>query len=234
MRQAIPIIAAFTAVLAMALILFNGLQIQTEFEIPVAIILIVLIGAFSIIGLFEKSIMKYAMYSAIIQFCYFMLDVSTAWLIDKSIWFAILQLINFIIAGGLFAIVVSILYTHVKKRHIREYAGLYDKNQFLVLALCVSCLALGGLPGFNIFVGEFLIYAALFTIHPAIMVLAVFAGLLCFLFYFRICYVMFAGTVKTKIKLGLAFKVIMGILTIAIVLLGLIPHILLKILEWYV
>ena len=133
---------------------------------------ILVIGAFSAIGIFERSIIRYAIYSALIQFGYFMLDLGTALLIGKSIWFAILQLINFTVAGLLFAIVISILYNQKRKEEMRGYAGFYDKNQFLVLCLSIGALSLGGMPGFNIFVGEYLIYASLFSVHPALMLLS--------------------------------------------------------------
>lgn len=234
MRQVLPFIAFLMAAVAMYLILVNGVEVETRFEIPLAVISIVAIAGFSIIGLFEKSIIKYAFYSAIIQFGYFALDLSTALLIDKSVWFAIIQLINFVIAGGLFAIVISLLHNTVKKENVPDYAGLYDRNQLLALALAISCLSLGGMPGFNIFVGEYLIYSSLFTIHPALTVSAIFAGLVCFIFYFRICYVLFAGKVERKINLGLLSKAVISILTILVVMLGVIPHILMTILGWYI
>jgi len=229
----LPLIAYFLAALAMLFILMSGLEIAPELEIPAAVASITAIGLFSIIGLFDRSIIRYAFYSAIIQFGYFALDVSTAFLIDKSVWFAIIQLINFAVAGCLFALIVSLLHNVVGKDRMPEYAGMYEKNQGLVLALAISCLALGGMPGFNIFVGEFIIYSSLFTIHPALTLAAVFASLVCFIFYFRICYVMFAGKAEKTIKLGFLSKAFVGLLAILIIVLGVVPHILFKVLEWF-
>ncbi len=233
MRQLLPVIAFVIAAAAMLAILLNGFELAPELEIPFSLASIFVIGLFSVIGLFDRSILRYAYYSAIIQFGYFALDVSTALLINKSVWFAVLQFINFIVAGSVFAIIISLFYNAVRKAGVRDYAGIYDKNQFLGIALAVSCLSLGGMPGFNIFVGEFIIYSSLFTIHPALTIAAIFASLLCFIFYFRICYVMFAGTVKTVVKTTLLSRAVISILTLAIIFLGLIPQILLKILEWY-
>ena len=232
MRQTLPLIAYFLAALAMLAILITGVELAPELEIPAAVASIAAIGLFSIIGLFDRSIIRYAFYSALIQFGYFTLDVSTALLIDKSVWFAIIQFINFAITGLLFAVIVSLLYNAVRKERMPEYAGMYENNQWLVLALAISCLALGGMPGFNIFVGEFIIYSSLFTVHPALTLATVFASLVCFIFYFRICYVMFAGKTKKTIRLGFLPKVFISILAILIVLLGVVPHILMGILEW--
>jgi len=233
MKRALPLLAFFIALAIMYLILTTGLELAPEFRMAFAVACILGIIAFSIIGLFKESIIKYIFFSTIIQFLYFLLDVSTALLIEKSIWFAILQFINFAIAGGLFAIVMTILYNGMRKRNVRDYAGLYDSNQWLVLLLCISCLSLGGMPGFNIFVGEFVIYSSLFTIHPALTLGAVFAGLVCFIFYFRICYVMFAGKGKKNIRFGIFSKILAALLAALVVILGVIPHILFAILEAY-
>jgi formate hydrogenlyase subunit 3/multisubunit Na+/H+ antiporter MnhD subunit len=122
----------------------------------------------------------------------------------------------------------------VRKEKVPDYAGLYERNQFLVLGLSVAALSLGGMPGFNIFVGEYLIYGALFTVHPALTLLAVFASLVAFIFYFRICYVMFAGTRGKEIRLGLISKAVLAALSLAVIGLGVIPEILLRVLEWFV
>jgi formate hydrogenlyase subunit 3/multisubunit Na+/H+ antiporter MnhD subunit len=225
--------ATFIAAAAMLAVLINGFSLPQQFEIPFAVLSILVIAVFSIAGLFERSIIKYVYYSAVIQFGYFALDVGTALLIDKSIWFAILQLINFVVAGFLFAIVIAILHNSVRKEDVPEYAGIYERNQFLVLGLSVAALSLGGMPGFNIFVGEFIIYSSLFTIHPALTLAAVFASLVAFIFYFRICYVMFAGTAGKAIGLGLVSKAAIALLSLAVVVLGVVPHILLTVLGWF-
>ena len=233
MRQVLPLIAYFLTALAMLAILIMGVEIAPELEIPAAIASIAAIGILSVVGLFEKSIIRYAFYSALIQFGYFALDVSAAFLIDKSVWFAVIQFINFMVAGLLFTLIVSLFYNAVGKARMPEYAGMYVNNQGLALALAISCLALGGMPGFNIFVGEFLIYSTLFSVHPALTVAAVFAGLVCFIFYFRICYVMFAGTAEKTIRLGLLSKLFISILAMIIVILGVVPQILMTILGWF-
>jgi len=233
MKRALPLLAFFLALAIMYLILTTGIELAPEFRMAFTVACILGIIALSIIGLFKRSIQTYILISTIIQFFYFILDVSTALLIEKSVWFAIVQFVNFAIAGGLFVIVMTILYNGMRKKDVRDYAGLYDSNQWLVLLLCISCLSLGGMPGFNIFIGEFIIYSSLFTIHPALTLGAVFAGLVCFIFYFRICYVMFAGKGKKSIKFGILSKIIAGLLAALVILLGVIPHILLAILEAY-
>lgn len=233
MRYFMPLIAFLIATSAMWVIMSLDLKLDISYGLPLAIITILSIIFFSLVGLFEKSIMKYVLFSTIIQFSYFALDVATAFILKKSIWFAILQFINFSIAGLLFTIPIVLLYSSLKKPNLRNYSGVFYENQFLGIALIISCLALGGMPGFNIFVGEFIIYSSLFAVHPALAMSAVFAGLVCFLFYFRICYVILAGHSETPIKSNILSNALMTILAILTIALGVIPQILFKILEWY-
>ncbi|MFH1394147.1 MAG: proton-conducting transporter membrane subunit [Candidatus Micrarchaeota archaeon] len=233
MRRALPLAVFFIALAAMYLILANGMELAPEFRIAFSVACILGITIFSFIGLFDKSFMKYVLFSTIIQFFYFLLDVSTALLIEKSVWFAVLQLINFAVAGGLFAITMAILYGGLRKDGVRDYAGIYESNQYLALLLCIACLSLGGMPGFNVFIGEFIIYSSLFTVHPALMLGTVFASLVAFLFYFRICYVLFAGKGKKPISFGIIPNALSTALAIFTVVLGIAPQILFTILEMY-
>jgi NADH:ubiquinone oxidoreductase subunit 2 (subunit N) len=81
------------------------------------------------------------------------------------------------------------------------------------------------------FVGEFLLYSFLFAIHPALAVAAIFAGLVCFLFYFRICYTLMVRKSKEVIPLPLPVKLAAAVLSGLVVALGIMPQVLLKILE---
>ena len=231
MRRGVPLAVFLIALVAMLAFMQYGAPIDILPGLFLAIFSIFVIAAISFIGIFKRSIITYAVYSTVIQFAYFTLDMSTAILIGKSLWFAIIQFINFAIAGLLFVLVITILYLRFRKVQMTSYAGIFNKNQFLVLALVISCLSLGGMPGFNIFIGEYIIYKSLFDIHPALTLATVFASLLAFIFYFRICYTLLAGESPIKIKLGLPLKLALGGLSLLIIGLGIIPQILFAVLE---
>ena len=112
---------------------------------------------------------------------------------------------------------------YLKKDKITEFAGFYHKNQVLGTALIIACLAFGGLPAFNIFVGEYLIYALLYSIHPIYALLTVFGSLLAFLYYFRLVYIIFGGREQPSIKPHLLVKVTAVLLSLAIIVLGVVP-----------
>lgn len=231
MQKTVPFITYFLALAVMLAMMYYGSSINISYGIPLAIISIFVISILSLIGIFKRSIITYAVYSTVIQFAYFTLDLSTAILIGKSLWFAIIQFINFAIAGLLFVLVITMLYVRFRKIQISSYVGLFDKNQFLTVALVISCLSLGGMPGFNIFVGEYIIYKSLFDIHPALTLATVFASLLAFIFYFRICYTLLAGKSEEKIKLPVLLRPVLAILSGLVIGLGIFPQILFRVLE---
>jgi len=231
MRRGVPL-AVYLIALAIMLAMMNfGAPLDIARGLILAFISIFVIAAVSFIGIFKRSIITYAIYSTLIQFAYFTLDMSTAILIGKSLWFAIIQFINFAIAGLLFVLVITILYWRYRQVQMTSYAGLYEKNRLLAIALIISCLSLGGMPGFNIFVGEYIIYKSLFDIHPALTMAAVFASLIAFIFYFRICYTMLAGESGEHIQINAFTRIGLGALSLAIVILGIVPQILFGVLE---
>ena len=208
-----------------------GAPVDPGLGIYLAAISIFGITAISIMGIFKRSILTYAVYSTAIQFAYFTLDASASIMIWKSLWFAVIQFINFAVASLPFVLVITILYMKFRNIQLRSYSGLFEKNQFLAVVMLISCLSLGGMPGFNIFVGEYIIYKSLFDIHPALTLATVFASLVAFIFYFRICYVLLAGKSEEKVELGLLMKLLLGTLSATIIVLGIIPQILFGVLE---
>lgn len=231
MRALLTILLFLIAVAGMAYFLVLQPEIPSSYGLPMVLLGIASIIIFSWAGLFQKSIISYAVFSTIIQTAYFVLDAGSAVMVGKSLWFAIIQLLNFAIAGGLFMISFALLYFSLRKEDLVDYAGIYEKNKLLVVLISISCLSLGGMAGFNIFVGEFLLYSFLFAVHPALALSAIFAGLVCFLFYFRICYTLMVRKSQLTINMPLPVKFLAILLGVLAVALGVVPQVLLKILE---
>ena len=231
MKAMLALLVFIIAVAGMFLFVQSEPVIDTSYGLPLVVGGILAIIIFSWIGLFVRSIITYVLLSTVIQASYFILDAGSAILVGKSLWFAVLQALNFTIAGGLFMLGFALLYFNMKKQDLVDYAGIYEKNKFLVLAISVSCLSLGGMAGFNIYVGEFLLYSFLFAIHPALALSAIFAGLVCFLFYFRICYTLMVRKSDASLSFPLPLKLAAAALTILVVVLGVVPHILFGVLE---
>jgi len=215
----------------MLLALLAGAQPPQSYGAPLVVLAIAVIGGFSIVGFFEPRALKYYVWHCVVQFGYFILDYGTATLTGKSTWFAAVQLVNFTIAGALFGLAYALYARATKALKVTDFGGMYPASQLLGVALIVSCLSLGGLPGFNIFVGEYMMYSALMDVVPLFAILAIAASLICFLFYFRLVYVIFAGQAEERINLGFGGKLVAASLTAAVIGLGVIPQILFKLME---
>lgn len=214
------------SVILMAAVLFFS-QIPSH---PTALLIILLsISAIifsSVFGFFETEILKISLLNCLMQASYFLLDYGTAVYAYKSVMYSALHLINFIIAGLLFAFIFFKFHKKTRKHWITSFNGLYAKNQVFGIGLIIACLSLGGLPAFNIFVGEYLIYSLLFSFNPMLALATIFGSLLAFLFYFRVVYIIFAGKPKKEVKVSVFSKGFVALLSIIVVVLGLLPWIL--------
>lgn len=231
MKGALAIILFLLALAGMICLLQARPEIDASYGLPIVLMGISAIVFFSWAGLFQKSIISYVIFSTIIQTAYFVLAAGSAVIAGKSLWFTIIHLLNFAIAGGLFMVLFILLYSGMRKDDVADYTGIYENNKLLVFLISLSCLSLGGMAGFNIFAGEFLIYTLLFAMHPALAIIAIFAGLVCFLFYFRICYTLMVRKSETVISFPLPAKFIAVLLGILVVGLGIAPQIIIALPE---
>jgi NADH:ubiquinone oxidoreductase subunit 2 (subunit N) len=231
MKQYLHFIFYLIAMLFMGAVLaLNGTNLAGV-AIPLMLVGLIAIYAGSIRGIIDDSLIRFSALSCAVQVGYFVLDAGTAAYTGKSIMYAAIQFVNFGVSGLLFALVLFMLQRYMKKDGITDFAGFYHKNQALAVGLIVACLAFGGLPAFNIFVGEYLIYALLYSIHPFYALFTVFGSLIAFLFYFRLVYITFGGKEKPSIKAHVLTKAVTLLLALAVIILGMVPWILFKFLE---
>ena len=219
--------------LTIALMLVALLTPQYLSAIPTVLMFLGLLGIFggSVLGFASSSILRFSLFSCLAQFGYFVLDYGTAVATGKSVFYASIQTVNFAITGLLFALVLIEYQRTVKSDQVVKLSGLFNSSPVLGVALTIACLSFGGLPAFNIFVGEYLNYQLLYTLHPFYALITVFGSLLAFLFYFRLVYIIFSSAPFIQLKAGLPSKVVSGLLAGATVLLGVVPWILFKYLE---
>lgn len=220
----------FASILLISIILlFSRIHIAKlcSNEIIALSILGIILG--SVFGIFEKSIVRISLLSCLIQTAYFLTDFGVALAANKPLAFATVHFINFSIAGLLFAALMARFNCVIETDNPRMLQGLYNISSILTFAFIVVCFSQGGLPGLNIFVGEYLIYAALFNLSPIALAVTVFASLLAFVFYFRLVFLIFAGRKRKKIKISNLFNSIVLGLALIVILLGVFPWILLSI-----
>jgi formate hydrogenlyase subunit 3/multisubunit Na+/H+ antiporter MnhD subunit len=177
-----------------------------------------LIIFFNIKAISENDLKKYIFYGFVVQSAYVILDSSISGIIGKSSYFGIVQLLNFTLAGIL--LIVSVRGSSFQNLKINNYS---------LFGILVSCLALAGLPGFNLFVGEFYLYVYSYTINPLILCACFICSLLTLLTYLNLISHACAKTIYEKpSKL---FKANIIILSLTCIILGIIPKIQIQLIE---
>lgn len=185
----------------------------------------------SVLGIFEKNIKKFFIYSNLIQFLFVLLDLSIAKLTGKIGALGIIQIFNYTIAGSLFFLTLLIL-NKDKVNLFSEIQGHYYKDHTTGILAIIACVSLAGLPGLNIFVSEWLLFVKAFTIDPAITIIGIFIALLLFIMYFKVIYILISKyqTQKSKTnKISRSYAIILGILCL---LFGILFNLQFYILNW--
>lgn len=197
---------------------------------------IAVIGIFyaSWVALAQKDMKRLIAYSSVSHLAYVVLGIAV-WN-EVSLAGSVLQMVNHGITTGALFIMVGMMDERLHTREISAYGGLWSQAPALSAFFLFFVLSSLGLPGLNNFAGEFLILTGVFRAHP------------------YLCAAGFLGMVSTLIYLlSLAQKVLFGPpkdysatgfsdlsgreltvlipLAVLVVLIGVYPHALLRVLD---
>jgi NADH-quinone oxidoreductase subunit M len=113
---------------------------------------------------------------------------------------AILQMINHgIITGALF-LCVGMIYERTHTREVADYGGLSKVAPIYSTFLAIFCLAAAGVPGFNSFVGEFLITSGAFRAGAGLGAMAIWGIALGATYILWLYYRMVFGDVRPGLR----------------------------------
>jgi NADH-quinone oxidoreductase subunit M len=197
---------------------------------------IAVIGIFyaSWVALAQKDMKRLIAYSSVSHLAYVVLGIAV-WN-EVSLAGSVLQMVNHGITTGALFIMVGMMDERMHTREMSAYGGLWSQAPALSAFFLFFVLSSLGLPGLNNFAGELLILTGLFRAHP------------------YLCAAGFLGMVSTLIYLlSLAQKVLFGPpkdysatgfgdlsgreltvlipLAVLVVLIGVYPHLLLRVLD---
>lgn len=181
---------------------------------------IILLIVFCILSISEQDILKYLKYQNFIQISYVFIDAGVSLALGKSALFGLLHLLNYSIAGILLLISIKI-----KKNELLD-------NKYLLFGVFVASLSLAGIPLFNIFVSEFIMFSLSFQINIILTSVLVFASLLCFIAYVKMIFKILKS--QKKAKISVLRKIFIVLLSIAVVIMGVIPQIQLNLIEGFI
>lgn len=190
----------------------------------IALFTAVIVCAFGILGVFENDIRKYLFYSNTLQIFFVLLDLSVGAAAGKLDILGAIQILNYTIAGLLFFLSIGIISRNGMYMEIDKLEGRYYSDKKNAACSIISGLSLVGLPGLNIFVSEFFLFAIAFEINPLISILGVFAALILFIMYFKIPYVLLVGREQPTIKTSKTLTMFNIALCFACIILGIFPQ----------
>jgi len=186
-----------------------------------AVTLVCILG---ILGVFENRLQRYLLYSNLLQLSFVVLDLAVGAAAGKLDILGAIQIFNYTWAGLLFFITLGILSRNGKSDVIDRLEGYFYSDKLNATGAVIAGLSLVGLPGLNIFVSEFFLFAFAFTINPIISVLGVFAALVLFIMYFKIPYALLVGREQKPVPAPKSLTGISFALILICVIFGIVPH----------
>jgi formate hydrogenlyase subunit 3/multisubunit Na+/H+ antiporter MnhD subunit len=164
-------------------------------------------------------------YSSIAQMGYMLVGVSTG--LTYGLMGTLLHVLNHSLMKGLAFLSVGSIVHETGTRDIKKLQGVGKAMPFTTLAVVVSFLGLGGVPGTNGFVSKFILFnAALGADMLLLAVLGVLNSALSMAYYLRVIMVLLSGEVEEGMTAKEAPLLMVGVtlvMAILIVVLGLYP-----------
>ncbi|GEM_PF-3829006 len=220
-------LAAFSIIPAIALAHFM-LMLFSTYPVPglswIAIAAVTAVCALGILGTFEDDLKRFLVYSNLLQLSFVLLDLSVASISGKLDVLGTVQIFNYTFAGLLLFVALGVLSRNLRFGTISGMEGRFYSEKVSATGAVIAGLSLVGLPGLNIFVAEYFLFVAAFTINPMITVLGVFAALILFIMYFKVPYALLVSREKAHIKSPLPLDGVCLALAAAVIALGLLPQ----------
>ncbi len=212
----------FTAVVLAWFFLKLFTTVETSLYFYIALITVIVMCGLAISGIFERRIKEFLLISSAIQILFIVLDLSVAKIVGKLDILGTIQIFNYTFAGLVLFLTIGLFGRN--KIFVSDLEGSYFKSKWNDVFATIACLSLAGLPAFNMFVSEWFLFTASFSIAPMITVLCIFAALLLFVMYYKIVFVLLVGKGEAKF-FPKTLTVLNGGLAILCIILGLLPQI---------
>ena len=201
------------------------------FLTPMMVISVVAIVYGAYVTLVQKDVKRLIAFSSVSHMGFVTLGIFT---LDRSgVEGAILQMINHGIVSAALFLCVGMIYERTHTREIKDYGGVAKIAPVYSTFLAVFCLAAAGFPGFNSFVGEFLIIGGAFRTEVWLGAMAVWGvalgtTYLVWLYYRVVMGEINPGLAGLKLELNAREVATLAPLALLAVCLGLYPELVLS------
>jgi NADH-quinone oxidoreductase subunit N len=115
---------------------------------------------------------------------------------------------------------------------VQSFKGLAKQNPFLAIVTILAMLSLAGIPPTAGFLAKYYIFtAAIANNYLGLTLVAILGSVISVFYYFRIIIVMFEGEEGEVVSLGFNSKILLTISSALILLIGIFPDFLIKLLN---
>ncbi len=178
------------------------------------------IGGLAVYGILEPRMYRFLAASSLAQIGFVALDLSVAFASADPGLLKTIQVFDYTIAGSLLFLGIGMVAR--RKERLSDLMGSWFVSRWADLFTVIACLSLAGLPGFNIFVSEWILFTKGFAMDPLITLLGIFLAMMLFIMYYKVAYYLLAGPGRRK-KEDRARLAFAGALAAAVILLGVFP-----------
>jgi multicomponent Na+:H+ antiporter subunit D len=135
---------------------------------------------------------------------------------------------NYALYKGLLFLTAGVVFYRTGTRNLNRMGGLGHSMKWTMLCFIIGALAIAGIPPFNGFASKLIIYESVYRFHPLLAVIAMVVSVLTLASFVEVFHSMFMGPrlpqfAETREAPPLMLGA-MGVLAVAIVLLGLFPQ----------
>lgn len=214
-----------TGLYAMMRVLFVLFE-PSFFMAPIAVLAVVTMTLGNLMALLQNDVKRLLAYSSIAQVGYMLIGISAG--LAYGLLGTLLHIFNHSLMKGMAFLAVGSIVHETGTRDITKLQGVGRMMPYTTLAIIVSFLGLGGVPGTSGFISKFILFSsALGAGLPVLAVFGVLNSALSMAYYLRVIMALINGNAQEGVKakeapiLMVGVTVVMAVLVIA---LGLYPN----------
>lgn len=213
-----------TGLYAMTRVLFILFE-PSFFKVPIAALAIITMTLGNFMALRQNDVKRLLAYSSIAQIGYMLIGISTG--LTYGLMGTLLHVLNHSLMKGMAFLAVGSIVHETGTRDLNRLRGVGKAMPYTTLAVVVSFLGLGGVPGTNGFVSKFILFNSAIGSDLAILTIAgVLNSTLSMAYYLRVLMTLLSGEVEEGLHVTEAPILMVGVtvvMALLVIVLGLYP-----------
>jgi proton-translocating NADH-quinone oxidoreductase chain N len=214
-----------TGLYAMTRVLYVVFE-PSVFLLPIATLAVLTMTVGNIMALRQDDVKRLLAYSSIAQIGYMLIGVSTG--LSYGLLGTFLHVFNHSLMKGMAFLAIGSIVHETGTRDINKLQGVGRMMPWTTIAVIVSFLGLGGVPGTNGFISKFILFSASIGAGiPILAILGVLNSALSMAYYLRVIMIMLNSEAAEGLEAHEAPILMLGVtlfMSILIVILGFFPN----------